>query len=73
MQAVVLDVLLAIPSLLQRVFGVPTRGVGLKVMEFGYDGIFLFAAGCFVYSVVSCVLGRTPYLPIVATAADRQL
>lgn len=73
MQAVVLDVLLAIPSLLQRVFGVPARGVGFKVMELGFDGIFLFAAGCFFYSLISCILGRTPYLPIVANAADRQL
>ncbi|KAJ6853499.1 putative protein TIC 20-v, chloroplastic [Iris pallida] len=73
MQAVVLDVLLALPSLLQRVLGTPTRGVGFRVLELGYDAIFVFAAGCFVYAVVSCVLGRTPYLPIVATAADRQL
>ncbi|XP_072981684.1 protein TIC 20-II, chloroplastic [Typha angustifolia] len=73
MQAVVLDVLLALPVLLQRVFGVPARGLGFKVLEIGYDVVFVFAAVCFVYSVVSCVLGRTPYLPIVATAADRQL
>ncbi|KAJ0973023.1 hypothetical protein J5N97_020982 [Dioscorea zingiberensis] len=73
MQAVVLDVLLALPSLIQRVFGVPARGIGFRVLEIGYDALFLFTAACFVYSLMSCVLGKTPYLPLVAAAADRQL
>ncbi|KAH7670892.1 hypothetical protein IHE45_10G058400 [Dioscorea alata] len=73
MQAVVLDVLLALPSLIQRVFGVPTRGVGFQVLEIGYSSLFVFTAVCFVYGLISCVLGKTPYLPFVAAAADRQL
>ncbi|WOL14325.1 protein TIC 20-II, chloroplastic [Canna indica] len=73
MQAVVLDVLLALPALFQRVFGTPSRGVGFRVMEMGYHAIFAFSFACFVYSMFSCVLGRTPNLPIVAAAADRQL
>ncbi|CAD5179710.1 unnamed protein product [Musa acuminata subsp. malaccensis] len=73
MQAVVLDVLLALPALLQRVFGTPSRGVGFRVMEMGYHAIFAFSVACFLYALLSCVLGRTPHLPLVATAADRQL
>ncbi|KAK8938012.1 hypothetical protein KSP40_PGU017477 [Platanthera guangdongensis] len=73
MQAVVLDVLLALPALLQRIFGMPARGLGFRLLEVGYDVIFVFTAGCFLYGLVSCVLGKTPYLPLVASAADRQL
>ncbi|RWW07701.1 hypothetical protein BHE74_00018528 [Ensete ventricosum] len=73
MQAVVLDVLLALPALLQRVFGTPSRGVGFRIMEMGYHAIFAFSVACFLYALLSCVLGRTPHLPLVAAAADRQL
>ncbi|XP_020595754.1 protein TIC 20-II, chloroplastic [Phalaenopsis equestris] len=73
MQAVVLDVLLALPALLQRIFGVPARGVGFRLLEVCYNVIFVVTAGCFLYGLVSCVLGKTPYLPLVASAADRQL
>lgn len=74
MQAVVLDVLLALPILAQRIFGAPpARGVGFLVLEVAFGTIFVLALGCFLYGVASSVLGRTPYLPIVATAANRQL
>ena len=73
MQAVVLDVFLALPTLLQRILGTPSGGIGFKVLEWGYNGIFLFAVASFLYSVASCILGKTPYLPVVASAADRQL
>ncbi|KAL5712962.1 Protein TIC 20-II [Ranunculus cassubicifolius] len=72
MQAVVLDVLLSLPLLLQRVFS-PGDGIGLKVMVMGYNAIFVFIAVCFLYSLGHCVLGKTPFLPFVAEAADRQL
>lgn len=73
MQAVVLDVFLALPTLVQRILGTPAGGIGFRVLEWGYNGIFAFAVASFLYGVVACVLGKTPYLPIVAAAADRQL
>ncbi|KAF9621012.1 hypothetical protein IFM89_015834 [Coptis chinensis] len=72
MQAVVLDVLLALPLLFQRIFS-PGKGLGLQLLVMGYNGIFVFIVFCFLYSLGFCVLGRTPYLPFVADAADRQL
>lgn len=73
MQAVVFDVMLALPVLVQRILGTPSGRVGFRVLEYGYGAVFIFAAVCFVYSVLCCVLGRTPYLPVVSSAADRQL
>ncbi|XP_078435219.1 chloroplast import component Tic20-II [Wolffia australiana] len=73
MQAVVLDVFLALPTLFQRILGTPSGGIGFQILEWGYNGIFVFAVASFLYGVAACVLGKTPYLPIVASAADRQL
>ncbi|CAL0328064.1 unnamed protein product [Lupinus luteus] len=73
MQAVTLDVLLVLPVLMQRIFAPGRVGLGFKVMVWSHNFIFLFAVFCFLYSAVSCVLGRTPYLPFVADAASRQI
>ncbi|XP_010247160.1 PREDICTED: protein TIC 20-II, chloroplastic [Nelumbo nucifera] len=72
MQAVVLDVLLVLPLLFQRIFN-PSKGLGFKLVVMGYNGLFVFIVACFLYSLGFCILGRTPYLPFVADAADRQL
>ncbi|KAB1203406.1 Protein TIC 20-II, chloroplastic [Morella rubra] len=69
MQAVTLDVLLVLPLLLQRVLSPGRAGVGFKIMLWVHNVLFVFSVFCFVYSVVCCVLGKTPYLPFVADAA----
>ncbi|XP_050114516.1 protein TIC 20-II, chloroplastic-like [Malus sylvestris] len=73
MQAVTLDVLLVLPLLVQRIFSPGRAGLGYKLMVWGHNGIFVFSVFCFVYGLVNCILGRTPYLPFVADAAGRQL
>ncbi|XP_028770627.1 protein TIC 20-II, chloroplastic [Neltuma alba] len=73
MQAVTLDVLLVLPLLLQRIFTPGRTGLGLRLMVWAHNVLFLFTLVCFLYSVASCVLGRTPHLPFVADAASRQI
>ncbi|XP_030472282.2 protein TIC 20-II, chloroplastic [Syzygium oleosum] len=73
MQAVTLDVLLVLPLLLQRIFNPGRAGLGFRVMVWGHNVVFVFSALCFLYSLASSILGRTPYLPFVADAAGRQL
>ncbi|CAM8931254.1 unnamed protein product [Rhodiola kirilowii] len=73
MQAVVLDVLLALPMLVERIFSPGRAGFGYRMLVMGHNAVFVFVVLCFVYSLVSCILGRTPYLPFVADAAGRQL
>ncbi|XP_054802284.1 protein TIC 20-II, chloroplastic [Prosopis cineraria] len=73
MQAVTLDVLLVLPLLLQRIFTPGRSGLGFRLMVWAHSFLFLFTLLCFLYSVASCVLGRTPHLPFVADAASRQL
>ncbi|KAJ4963956.1 hypothetical protein NE237_023895 [Protea cynaroides] len=72
MQAVVLDVLLVLPLLIQRIIN-PGKGLGFRFLVMGYNAIFVFLVACFLYSLGFCILGRTPFLPFVAEAAERQL
>nr|GEZ14001.1 protein TIC 20-II, chloroplastic [Tanacetum cinerariifolium] len=72
MQAVVLDVLLVLPMLVQRIFNPGPHGISGKIVMFSHNVIFVVVCLCFVYTVGFSVLGRTPKLPIVGDAAGRQ-
>lgn len=74
MQAIILDVLLILPQLLERLFATPGGGgFGAGVIVLLYNTVFLFLFTCFAFGVTSCLLGRSPRLPIVADAADAQV
>lgn len=73
LQALVLDVLLVVPLLVQRILSPGRTGLGLKLTIWGYNALFVFVVVCFIYGLVFSVLGKTPYLPFVAEAAGRQL
>ncbi|PIN10246.1 hypothetical protein CDL12_17167 [Handroanthus impetiginosus] len=70
MQAIVLDVLLIFPDLLERTFN-PRDGVGLDFMMSFDSTVFLFLLVSLIYGSSSCMLGQLPRLPLVAEAADR--
>lgn len=72
MQAVVLDVLLVLPLIIQRILN-PRRGLGFNMLVMTYNALFLFLVLGFLYALVSCILGRTPRLPFVGDAADAQI
>ncbi|XP_051143861.1 protein TIC 20-II, chloroplastic [Andrographis paniculata] len=72
LQALVLDVLLVVPVLLQRIITPGRSGIGLMLTAWAHSGLFMFVTACFIYGLVSSVLGKTPYLPLVADAAGRQ-
>ncbi|CAN0923843.1 Protein TIC 20-v, chloroplastic [Linum grandiflorum] len=72
MQAIVLDVLLIFPDLLERSFN-PKEGVGLDLVMSLDSTVFLFLLVSLIYGSSSCLLGQLPRLPIVADAADRQV
>ncbi|KAL2944923.1 Protein TIC 20-v chloroplastic [Bienertia sinuspersici] len=72
MQAIVLDVLLIFPDLLERSFQ-PKDGIGLDLMMSLDSTVFLFLLVSLMYGSYSCALGQVPRLPIVAEAAERQV
>ncbi|CAH8357540.1 unnamed protein product [Eruca vesicaria subsp. sativa] len=72
MQAIVLDVLLIFPDLLERSFN-PRDGFGLDVVMSLDSTVFLFLLVSLIYGFYACLFGLIPRLPIYADAADRQV
>ncbi|XP_030515554.1 protein TIC 20-v, chloroplastic [Rhodamnia argentea] len=72
MQAIVLDVLLIFPDLLERSFN-PRDGLGLDLVMSLDSTVFLFLLVSLIYGSSSCLLGQIPRLPIIAEAAERQV
>jgi uncharacterized membrane protein len=74
MQAVVLDILLVIPGLLESILGkAPMSGFALQIYINAYNTIWLFVLGSFLFAVGKVAIGQTPRLPLVADAADAQI
>lgn len=74
MQAVLLDIILILPGLIESVLRVrPMGGPGLQLYITGYNTIFIFIFACVLYGVGSCMAGRNGRLPLVADAADAQI
>jgi uncharacterized membrane protein len=74
MQAVALDVLLIFPDLLAQSFAPSSAsGVGFDIFQSMENTVFLFLFVCLLYGGGACLLGKTPRLPIVADAAERQV
>jgi uncharacterized membrane protein len=74
MQAVLLDVVLILPGLIESVLKLrPMGGPGLQLYITAYNTIFIFVFACVAYGVASCMAGRTAKLPIVGDAADAQI
>ncbi|KAL3160671.1 hypothetical protein ABBQ32_010586 [Trebouxia sp. C0010 RCD-2024] len=73
MQAVLLDIVLILPGLIENVLRPPSSGPGLQAYISLYNSIWLFVFVCVAYGVGSCLIGQTPRLPFVADAADQQI
>ncbi|PPS18373.1 hypothetical protein GOBAR_AA02207 [Gossypium barbadense] len=71
-KAIVLDVLLIFPDLLERSFN-PKEGLGLDLVMSFDSTVFLYLLVSLIYASSSCLFGQLPRLPIVAEAADRQV
>lgn len=74
MQAVLLDVVLILPGLIESVLKLrPMGGPGLQLYITAYNTIFIFVFACVAFGVASCMAGRSAKLPIVGDAADAQI
>lgn len=73
-QAIMLDVCLILPSVVESIFRAPRYGFGLTIYQCLYTTVFLYVAGCFFYAVLSCVAGRAPMIkPLIGEAAAQQV
>jgi hypothetical protein len=73
MQAILLDIILIFPGLIESVLKLrPVGGLGLQLYIQVYNAIFLFVLVAVVYAVGSSIVGSTARIPLVADAADAQ-
>lgn len=74
MQAVLLDIILILPGLIESVLRVrPSGGFGLQLYITSYNTVFFFLFICVALGIGSCMSGVTARLPYIADAADAQV
>jgi uncharacterized membrane protein len=73
MQAMLLDVALVLPGLVEQLITLPTRGWGLDVYIWCNNAIWLTIAASVVFGVVTCLMGTQGRIPLVGDAADQQI
>lgn len=74
MQAILLDILLILPGVIESIFKAPAYGAGLQVYISLYNTVWIFCLATFVAGAFGAlVLGKTVRLPLVAEAADQQV
>ncbi|KAL5704063.1 hypothetical protein ACHQM5_022537 [Ranunculus cassubicifolius] len=72
LQALFLEFLLVVPSLLHLVF-THGEGLGFRVLQVIHSGVFMVILAYFVYTLGFCLFGKTPYFPYVTDAMDLRL
>jgi hypothetical protein len=74
MQAVLLDIVLILPGLVESVLRFrPAGGPALQLYITTYNSIYLYLFACVVYGVGAALAGREARLPFLAEAADAQV
>ena len=73
MQAVLLDILLILPRLIESLISPPTAGWGLQAYISAQNTVWLFVTACVLYGIGSSLLGLMARIPFVADAADQQV
>ena len=72
-QAVLLDILLILPGLIESVVRPPTAGPLFQAYVTLSNTAFLFVLACFLAGVGASLAGKSVRLPLVADAADAQV
>lgn len=73
MQALLLDVLLVLPRLLESVVSPPAFGWGHTLYEYSQTLIWVFMAFWSIYAAITCFTGTSQRIPFVAQSADAQV
>eukprot|EP00798_Chlamydomonas_sp_ICE-L_P023941 gene23941-9509_t len=73
MQAILLDICLVLPRLVETIFTPPTAGWGLKAYVNSQSFIWIFISFWVVFGIFNCIIGVYPRIPFIADAADPQV
>ncbi|GAX82321.1 hypothetical protein CEUSTIGMA_g9750.t1 [Chlamydomonas eustigma] len=73
MQALLLDIMLILPRLMESVISPPSSGWGVDVYVHSQSCIWVFIAIWVIYGISNCILGQYGRIPFIADAADQQI
>lgn len=73
MQALLLDIALVLPRLLETVITPPSAGWGAQVYMHSQSAIWCATTACVLYGIISSLLGQYGRIPFIAEAADGQV
>ena len=72
-QAVLLDILLILPRLVEALLPPPSAGTALQLYAHSQSFVWLSITTCVVFGVVSCLAGQWPRIPYIAESADQHV
>ncbi len=72
-QAILLDILLVLPRLVETIFSPPTSGLAKQLYINANSVIWVAITGCVVYAMANCFMGHYGRIPFVSDAADDQV
>lgn len=72
-QAILLDILLVLPRLVETVLSPPRSGFGLELYAHSQSFVWIFITTWVVFAVASCVMGHWARIPYIADSADAQV
>ena len=72
-QAILLDVLLVLPRLLETVLVPPTTGWGAQLYVLSQNFVWVFTTFWVVYGIVTSLMGQWGRIPFISEAAEQQL
>jgi len=75
MQAILIDIALIFPSLVEALFGPGILGIGLPgpLVMVLHNAIFVTVLAAFALSAVGCMTGRYVRIPVISEAAEAQM
>ncbi|KAL6752349.1 hypothetical protein V8C86DRAFT_1814123 [Haematococcus lacustris] len=73
MQAMLLDVLLVMPRLVESVITVPSSGWGVQLYANFQSFIWIFTTAWVIFGIANSLLGQVGRIPFIAEAADQQV
>eukprot|EP00197_Chlamydomonas_leiostraca_P005581 CAMPEP_0202868088 /NCGR_PEP_ID=MMETSP1391-20130828/10183_1 /ASSEMBLY_ACC=CAM_ASM_000867 /TAXON_ID=1034604 /ORGANISM="Chlamydomonas leiostraca, Strain SAG 11-49" /LENGTH=83 /DNA_ID=CAMNT_0049548203 /DNA_START=393 /DNA_END=644 /DNA_ORIENTATION=- len=73
MQAMLLDILLVLPRLVESILTPPTSGPGLQMYAHSQSFVWIFITVWVVFGIVSSLMGNWARIPFIADAAEQQI
>lgn len=73
LQAMLLDILLVLPRLVENILVPPASGPGRQLYAHSQSFVFVFITAWVVFGIVCSLMGNWARIPFISEAAEQQL